>query len=469
MALCWVSIPCAFSLFYCIAKSEAERANFANFKFASQTWPPPPFRITSCGCLHATLHRPCISHTKTEQMSTRLFILLAVILMSPCLVIGSRVPSQHPHSRTAPSETPARLIIRERGNQPMGASVIFVPNSGDGAGAEMTPATAMPTPSAVSPFAGTTETSSIVGSSTGSGLATQSPVSVSSSVGTSNPMPSVTTGVKVTGGICIYEITTDMYGLGVRIGFYIQAIVNITATVVIANGWKYGRLNTSIMAFALLLVFGMGVRMSSLALEAPLFLALISIVSLPALLEMMFRRTVRRNRNFHGVYLTLAAIYVVSFAICLWGVRASWYDISRLPSQCPVLTGLTGGNALMPEGKVGWTVLFGLGLGLSSAIFGFGCWKCQRDLGRRVMPPLRAEIWIHQCPFLCVIWLSLSLGLWIVCVVSIEMTISRHHLESAGLTSRDLGQWMAFSTGVAAAVGLFWTWFFQRRDLKRNH
>jgi hypothetical protein len=61
-------------------------------------------------------------------------------------------------------------------------------------------------------------------------------------------------------GICIYTVTGDMYGLGVRLGFYLQSATGIIATVFIPDEGEQGRANSAILCFALLIAFSFDIQ-----------------------------------------------------------------------------------------------------------------------------------------------------------------------------------------------------------------
>jgi hypothetical protein len=73
-----------------------------------------------------------------------------------------------------------------------------------------------------------------------------------------------------------------MYGLGVlRLGFYMQSTAGIISNICFARGAEYSRSNS--------VAYGLGIRDSASSIEVPIFMALITVVSLPELFLLAFQ------------------------------------------------------------------------------------------------------------------------------------------------------------------------------------
>ena len=237
-----------------------------------------------------------------------------------------------------------------------------------------------------------------------------------------------------------------MYGLGVRLGFYLQSASNILATVFLVDGDENGRANSAILCFALLIAFGFSIPNDPMALEVPIFIALITLISLPPLSLPIFRRhQYEGNFKSYGSLLALALVYVTACGSCIWGDQHEWFDQA---SPCPVYSGLGGSSAISPNGWTAWTVLLSLETGVAVVLLCVTTFKASRGRPR----PSSQEHWAET-----MLWTAFSVGLLAVCVASVELTIFRHKISTPVLSNSELGQWMSLCAGIGAILSFIWS------------
>jgi hypothetical protein len=124
--------------------------------------------------------------------------------------------------------------------------------------------------------------------------------------------------------ICVFTITEDMYGLGVRLGFYLQAFCNRVATILLVDGGVTGRSASATLAFGILVAFQLGLGTSSLSLEAPVFIALTSMISLPLLLEPALDKFRCERPENQGSLLLLGLIELIALMTTVGGFMQGW-------------------------------------------------------------------------------------------------------------------------------------------------
>jgi len=284
----------------------------------------------------------------------------------------------------------------------------------------------------------------------------------------------ITTSTAIPVSVCVYNLTSDMYGLGVRLGFYLQAISNFLSAALLNHGVvDLGRDTSASLAFGILVAFLLGITESSLALEAQVFVALISIVCLPLLIQPILNWSWTESIASQGSLFVLYIIYIITMSTSVWGVLHGWIRTA----QCDVLSGLSGRSALSPSARMTWLVFFCMGLAFGCGLFAavlFKKWWARHDLNKSEKKSEKNDAnepkipWIHQDPKTFIPWAIFYILLFIVCVTSVELTIKWHHIDSPGLSESEYGQWIAFSVGLFAVVSVFWEWMWQLRDNSKS-
>ena len=252
--------------------------------------------------------------------------------------------------------------------------------------------------------------------------------------------------------ICVYAITGDMYGLGVRLGFYLQALSNILAAALLIHGARECRTNSAVLAFGTVVAFVLGLGETSVALEAPVLLALVSILALPLLLQPVLDWKWKEAPSSLSSLLVLMIIYCVAVSSTLWGFFHGWY---RGPPQCDIKSGISGASALSTAGRASWLANFILCLVFLGVLFLASVYKTWKARTYTVHPerawPLRNRMQFS-------VWFIFTLILCSVCIYSIESTIRRHAITYPGLSKTEYGQWIAFSIGLGAVVSILWSY-----------
>ena len=220
-----------------------------------------------------------------------------------------------------------------------------------------------------------------------------------------------------TDGRCEYNITGDMYGLGARTGFYFQAISNIFTITSLVNGSSYSVSGSVVLCFALIFTFALGYNESALALEAPIFASLLTMVSLPHLSHATLKRLLKRRVDAQGYLFTLAVLTGIGQTLLIWGVVDGW---DRGPPQCDVLSGLSGYSALSTGGRIMWAVLFLSGM-ITAFILAYTILYTTGGRNDNSDKP-----WIKTNQWICFQWTMICLLLYIICILSVELTIRRH-------------------------------------------
>ena len=297
------------------------------------------------------------------------------------------------------------------------------------------------------PFVSTTGTTS---ASTVAAVST--PTSASLGI-PADPLPGTNSTVF---GFCEYDLSTDMYGVGVRLGFYLQSACIIIANPFLLQNADLGRASGGLMTFALLVAFGIGVGSDDtlLQLEAPIFISLVTVVSLPVLL-LIVCRWIHPAESVHsqGTMVALASIFLASCITATWGVAQK-----RYLGACKIFSGLGGDSAKATTGWITWLALLGTLTAIAAVLFLLALLKLFRTVRQSKFEyrPLQEKIWFRSDRVNCVVWVAFSCGLWATCIASVELTLSRHDMDSGGLSERDFGQWMALCVGIGTVIMLVW-------------
>lgn len=270
-------------------------------------------------------------------------------------------------------------------------------------------------------------------------------------------VPTINPSVPV--AICIYTITGDMYGLGVRIGFYLQAASNFIAAALLPRGIKEGRTTSAILVFGLVTAFELGIGESSLALESPVIVALMSMLTLPLLMQPALDWSWKEQAAKQSSLLVISALYIAATGSSIWGVIHGW---NRGSTECDILSGISGRSALSQRAQTLWLVLFSLALAFSVFWTLAGICKTWAANGKPSKSKPK-QLWYTRSPICFLSWAGFWILLMIVCLLSIERTIAVHGITPPGLSKTEYGQWIAFSVGLGAVVDILWktilTWY----------
>ena len=223
-------------------------------------------------------------------------------------------------------------------------------------------------------------------------------------------------------------------------GFYLQAFSNILPQ---SHEENSGRANSASLSFGLLVAFWLGIDITSLALEAPVLVALITSVSLPAIVHSASHASV-------GSLLAVTILYAAGMMSVLFGGINGWY---RGSYQCEVASGFSGENALSANGKAVWFTLFGVETLLSLALLVIILYRMYATRNKR---HFRAWFQNNRRNSLIFFWFSALVV--VLCIVSVETTITRNTIQIPGLSESQYGQWIAFSVGLGAIISVAWGW-----------
>ena len=256
---------------------------------------------------------------------------------------------------------------------------------------------------------------------------------------------------------CVYEITGDMYGLGIRISFYVQSACNIISCIVLNRGVELGKASSVIMTLALAVAFGIGIQdpINQMVLEVQLFMALITMISLPMLSAVLIQwKKSQQNLGAQGSTIALAVIFVTSCVIALWG------EINgRYTGVCKFFSGLAGTSVKARVGWNAWVALLSL-LTVVALISLVACLVMIVGAFRRweATEPKRIKerTWIQSQPYTCIFWSLFAVGIWITSVASVQLTIRIHKMTTSTLTDRDYGQWISLCVAICTVCTLIW-------------
>ena len=256
-----------------------------------------------------------------------------------------------------------------------------------------------------------------------------------------------------------------MYGVGVRIGFYVQAACCILATIILELGVQFGRANSAIICFALLVAFGFGILdpVSQRQLEVQVFLSLVTAVSLPTLTLISFQW-----RNFHespkrlGSMLALAIIFLACCVISVWSEAQGPYT-----GVCELLSGLGRQSIKTKGGWLTWLVLVSLLTIIATVLLVLCAYKMfklskearsqnTRKSAWLVHKGKEGQNWFNCHRKWCVLWTVFAAGVWATCVSSIELTVRRHKIITKTPTDQDFRQWMSLCVAIGTVCSVIW-------------
>lgn len=262
----------------------------------------------------------------------------------------------------------------------------------------------------------------------------------------STPTPPTSSFSSSNGGECEYIITSDMYGIGVRIGFYLQGVSNIFGLRPFHKD-PDGRSITASLCFGLLVAFWLGIETTSISLEGPVFVALITAVSLPIIIHPVLFDHPRSSRS-SGSLLAVSALYSAAIMSVLFGSINGWY---RGSPECSVASAFSGENALSTHGKSAWLILFTVEALLSMALL---LTILYRTINAKTKKPPLDNNWRNG-----IIFGIFSILIVTFCIASVETTIVLNDIHTPGLSGAEYGQWIAFSVGLGAILASIWGLF----------
>lgn len=309
---------------------------------------------------------------------------------------------------------------------------------------------------------------------------------------------------------CYYSIDGDRFGLGVRLGYIFQSLALILGNAT-RMGFASGRGNTATMAFALMVPFVYGcIRGTSVwEGEIPLFYPVVSAMCLPSLwwpvlgvddgsmdalmqggedrrIDTVGWRMSREGADMRvrarrkrwkaalavwGPYVALSGTYVLVMVIVVYGVLGNAWG--KLDQRCDFRPGLIGIGAGRLAGRVEWAVygVLGLLMGVGGLVLlGVRVWRQINNatgewsegginITRRegkweseeaAEPALKEKRRV-------VAWAVISTITLVLCIASVEVTVSRNRIEQPGFNGTDYGQWIACVVGAASLVKLSWS------------
>jgi hypothetical protein len=137
----------------------------------------------------------------------------------------------------------------------------------------------------------------------------------------------------------------DMYGFGVRLGFYIQSACCIIAIIFLKDGVEFGCLQDSLFKS-----IGVVNPENLKILEGQLFTSLVVMVSLPSLSQIVFQwHQIPESVYALGSTIVLATIFMVSCIVAMWGshikdilAHIKCFQDSVVPVSGPSQVGLYG-------------------------------------------------------------------------------------------------------------------------------
>jgi hypothetical protein len=263
-------------------------------------------------------------------------------------------------------------------------------------------------------------------------------------------------------GECIYNVTGDMYGLGVRIGFYLQSASCIVSNAFVVRGNELNRGTNAIMTLPLTVAYGLGFldQANILPLEVQMFISLVAMVALPCLSVILLRRsTIPGDIYSNGSIVSLTLIFVVACGLGTWGEATQPYH-----GACRVFSGLGGDSVKAKAGWSAWLALLCTLTATALSLFLISIYRMWRSVkafrhGFSTSTDLIAEgeqCWFREKQRVCICWLVFIVGLWCTCVASVELTLKRHLIITDGLSQREFGQWIALCVGICSWVSLLW-------------
>src|SRR5271170_152706 len=163
-------------------------------------------------------------------------------------------------------------------------------------------------------------------------------------------------GTTIVPGYCAYSATGDMYGLGVRLGFYVQSACTIVASVILLRGGRDSRANSIIMSFALTVAFGLGIldRLNQMTLEVQMFMPLVTMICLPllSLIAVQWRQNSQETVRASVSGFVLSLVFLTSCALAMFGeVHGRYFG------RCKLFSGLGGSSVKAIRGWAVWVTL----------------------------------------------------------------------------------------------------------------
>ena len=248
---------------------------------------------------------------------------------------------------------------------------------------------------------------------------------------------------------CVYNATSDMYGIGVRTGFYIQSGLNILCGM-LAFSSDFGRGTSAVMAFAMTVAYGLGFRDDANLpqLEIQLFLPMVAMLTTPLSLILWVQGAESEQFYSIGSLVMLSSLFMIAAIMGLIAVVLKPYN-----GPCPLFSGL-GGYDLRLHGRLIASIV-GLGIAsfLGMAVFAFNATHFIRAYRTKGSRNERSRKISHTK---YVIWTILSIAVWLMCVLSIELTIKKHSMMTQGLGDQQFGQWMSLCASFATLVTFGW-------------
>lgn len=142
----------------------------------------------------------------------------------------------------------------------------------------------------------------------------------------------------------------------------------------------------------------------------------------------------------------------------MWAVNNTWYEE---PTECEVWWGLFRISTKSTIGHVIGYVIAGLPAIFSGIALGFAGFEvfeyCSREYQTaRPSPPREEgiEIMFNKSNTACRAWAGVSITLYIVCIIGVEVTLWMHEAEYASLGDKDLGQWIGLANGIATILSV---------------
>ena len=189
-------------------------------------------------------------------------------------------------------------------------------------------------------------------------------------------------------------------------------------------------------------------------------MALITMISLPMLSAVLIQwKKSQQDLGAQGSTIALAAIFVTSCAIVLWGEIHGRYT-----GVCKVFSGLGGTSVKDRAGWNTWVALLSLltAIAMTSLVT---CFVMLIGAFRRWEPTeskpteskdLKEGRWIQSQPYICIAWGLFAVGIWITSVASVQLTIRIHKMTTSTLTDRDYGQWISLCVAIGTVCTLIW-------------
>ena len=277
----------------------------------------------------------------------------------------------------------------------------------------------------------------------------------------STEAPSAATKINSPPIQCIYNATADMYGLGVRTGFYIQSFFNILGGL-IPHSSGFGRGTSAVMTFALIVAYALGFEdpLDEPQLEIQLFLPLVTMISIPLSLLVFLRGHLPQGFYSLGSLVSLSALFVVACILGLVGVARKRYN-----GPCPLVSGIGAYDQKSKGLWLGSIFILGTATCVGVVLLWYSSWRFLRSFKRQEWRTNKRGIMIR---LKYIAWTLTVLAIWITCVLSVELTIARHNVVTEALAMEDFGQWLSLCVGVASVIKFGWNMAEYRSKRRRE-